>query len=60
MGLEKEQPPFARREGVYYSPRFYLLTALQVFPGTRTLAGGCDLLRKDLTQRNENDTTIQA
>jgi hypothetical protein len=33
MGLKKEQPPFARRETAYYSPRFYLLTALLVFPG---------------------------
>ena len=35
MGLKKEQPSFARREGVHYSPRFYLLSALLVFPGSR-------------------------
>jgi hypothetical protein len=58
MGLKKKQPPFAQREGAYYSPRFYLLTALLVFPEPGPW-GGIDLGR-DLTQRNENETTIKA
>jgi hypothetical protein len=57
VGLKKQRPPFARREGAYYSPRFYFLTALLVFPEPGPWVG-IDLGR-DLAQRNENETAIK-
>jgi cytidine deaminase len=58
MGLEKEQPSFARREGRTTLPRFYLLTVLLVFLGTplwpvSSLGPGMDLGRIQRTMKTK-------